>query len=311
MVVYRELSSLCNDLGYSARALYAASNTIYKHYHRVDIPKADGGKRTLNVPDLYLKSIQKSIVRNLLIYEEISPYATAYYTGGSTRKNAGPHIGATVILKMDIKKFFDHITFPMIKKKVFTADKYSEANRVLLSVLCVHNECTPQGAPTSPYVSNIIMRDFDNRVGAWCEDKGIKYTRYCDDMTFSGNFDPKEVKAYVTREIRREGFFVNNKKTIVVKDGRRKEITGIVVNEKISVPNAYKRRLRQEIYYCRKFGVDSHIAAKGVEEGPEKYLRKLLGRANYILSVERDNNEIKEYKEWIVNQMKVQNCSEC
>ena len=304
MVVYRELSSLCNDLGYSARALYAASNTIYKHYHRVDIPKADGGKRTLNVPDLYLKSIQKSIVRNLLIYEEISPYATAYYTGGSTRKNAEPHIGATVILKMDIKKFFDHITFPMVKNKVFTADKYSEANRVLLSVLCIYNECTPQGAPTSPFVSNIIMRDFDNRVGAWCKDRGIQYTRYCDDMTFSGDFEPSEVKEYVTREIRREGFFVNNKKTVAVKDGRRKEITGIVVNEKAAVPNTYKKKLRQEIYYCRKYGIESHIATKEIDESTEQYLRKLLGRANYILSVEKDNGEVREYKEWLVNWIK-------
>ena len=303
MVVYRELSSLCNDLGYSARALYAASNTIYKHYHRVDIPKADGGKRTLNVPDLYLKSIQKSIVRNLLIYEEISPYATAYYTGGSTRKNAEPHIGATVILKMDIKKFFDHITFPMVKNKVFTADKYSEANRVLLSVLCIYNECTPQGAPTSPFVSNIIMRDFDNRVGAWCKDRGIQYTRYCDDMTFSGDFEPSEVKEYVTREIRREGFFVNNKKTVAVKDGRRKEITGIVVNEKAAVPNTYKKKLRQEISYCRKYGIESHIATKEIDESAEQYLRKLLGRVNYVLSVEKDNEEIIEYRKWLVSKI--------
>lgn len=304
MVVYRELSSLCNDLGYSARALYAASNTIYRHYHRVDIPKADGGVRTLNVPDVYLKSVQKSIVRNLLAYEEISPYATAYHIGGSTRKNAQPHMGASVILKMDIKKFFDHISYPMVKAKVFTADKYSEANRVLLSVLCIYNEHTPQGAPTSPYISNIIMKDFDNCVGAWCDERGIKYTRYCDDMTFSGDFDPKEVKSYVSREIQREGFYVNNKKTVIVRDGRRKEITGIVVNDKVSIPNTYKKKIRQEIYYCKKYGMDSHLNRKGTNESTNHYLRKLLGRTNYILSVEKDNNEFKEYKEWLVSQMK-------
>lgn len=301
MVVYRELSSLCNDLGYSARALYAVSNSVYKHYHRVDIPKADGGIRTLNVPDVYLKSIQKSIVRNLLAYEEISPYATAYHMGGSTRRNAEPHMGAAVILKMDIKKFFDHITFPMVKAKVFTSDKYSEANRILLSVLCIYNEHIPQGAPTSPYISNIIMRDFDNRVGTWCDEHGIKYTRYCDDMTFSGNFDPKEVKAYVSREILREGFYVNNKKTVAVRDGRRKEITGIVVNDKVSVPHSYKKKLRQEIYYCKRFGVAAHLENRGIKEAPNKYLRKLLGRVNYILSVEKDNNEIEKYKEWLAS----------
>lgn len=305
MVVHRELSSLCKDLGYSARALYAASNSVYKHYHRVDIPKADGGIRTLNVPDMYLKSIQKSIVRNLLAYEEISPYATAYHMGGSTMRNAEPHIGAAVILKMDIKKFFDHITYPMVKTKVFTADKYSEANCVLLSLLCVCDEHTPQGAPTSPYISNIIMKDFDNRIGEWCDNRGIRYTRYCDDMTFSGNFDPKEVKDFVSNEVRKEGFFVNDKKTVVVRNGRRKEITGIIVNDVISVPNTYKKKLRQEIYYCKRFGIQEHLNSRGITEDSGTYLRKLLGRTNYILSVEKESEEYKEYRAWLVNQMKV------
>ena len=152
MMVYEKLSSLSHDLGYSAKALYTASNSIFKHYHTVQIPK----------------------------------------------KNAASHVGADTILKMDIKHFFDHITYAMVKKRVFPADKYSESNRFLLSVLCVYAECTPQGAPTLPYISNIIMRNFDNRIGEWCAESNIKYTRYCDDMTFSGTFSPGDVIKYVT-----------------------------------------------------------------------------------------------------------------
>lgn len=301
MIVYRELSSLCNALGYSAKALYTASNSIYRHYHKVELPKKNGGKRILYVPDIFLKSIQKSIVKNILAYEEISIYATAYHVGGSTKKNAEPHVGADTILKMDIKHFFDHITYAMVKNRVFTAEKYSEANRILLSVLCVRSECTPQGAPTSPYISNIIMKDFDNRIGEWCTKHNIKYTRYCDDMTFSGNFNPGNVIKYVTEELMKEGFFVNDKKTVVIHNGKRKEITGIVVNEKISIPNSYKKNLRQEIYYCKKYGIESHLHKRNLSETAGEYHKKLLGKVNYILSVEKNNEEFKGYREWLEN----------
>ncbi len=293
MVVYRELSSLCHDLGYSARALYTLSNSVAEHYHDVMIPKANGEQRLLHVPDKFMKSVQKSIARNLLAYEEISPYAMAYRPCGSTRANARPHVGAPMVMKLDVRKFFDHITYPMVKEKVFSSEKYSESNRVLLSVLCVYSHTTPQGAPTSPAISNIILRDFDNRVGDWCDKRNISYTRYCDDLTFSGEFNPSEVKAFVKEELFKEGFFLNSKKTVVLRNGQRKEITGIVVNEKTSVPAEYKKRIRQELFYCQKYGIDEHVKRLGLCESGESYARKLLGRINYVLSVELDNEEMK------------------
>lgn len=304
MIVYRELSSLCQDLGYSARALYTLSNTVTEHYHDVSIPKANGEYRLLHVPDTFMKSVQKSIARNILEYEEISPYAKAYKPGGSTISNAEPHVGAQMIMKLDIRKFFDHITYPMVKEKVFPAEKYSEANRILLSVLCVYSHTVPQGAPTSPVISNIIMKDFDNRVGKWCNEKSITYTRYCDDMTFSGIFNPAEVKKYVCQELFKEGFFLNGQKTVVLREGQRKEITGIVINNKLSIPKAYKKKIRQELYYCRKYGIEEHIRHLEIKERPERYLRKLIGRINYVLYVEPENEEFKAGKEWVSEEIK-------
>ena len=248
MIVYKELSSLCHDLGFSARALYTASNSVDQHYHTVKIPKENGEMRTLHVPDRYMKTIQKSIAKNLLAYEEISPYAIAYRFGGSTKANAAPHVGHPVILKMDIRKFFDHITYPMVKEKVFPEKKYAEANRILLSILCVYDHTIPQGAPTSPAISNIILREYDDIVGKWCENHAITYTRYCDDMTFSGDFEPAPVIQFVKETLFERGFFVNAKKTVVLRNGQRKEVTGIIVNKKISVPASYKKSLRQELY---------------------------------------------------------------
>lgn len=303
MIVYKELSTLCNELGFSKRALYFASNTIENRYEEIEMPKRNGGVRVLHVPDEFIKAIQKSIVRNILSYEEISQYATAYRYGGSTKVNAYPHIGETIVLKMDIRKFFDYINYPMVKNRVFYDNKYSEANRILLTRLCIYRGSVPQGAPTSPFISNIILRDFDNRVGEWCKQRSINYTRYCDDMTFSGEFDDFEVKEYIRHQLRCEGFYVNDKKTIVLHDGQRKQVTGIVVNEKLSIPANYKREIRQEIYYCKKYGVSDHLNRTRIELLEKEYCNNLLGRINYLLSIEPENEKMKGYRDWIITNM--------
>ena len=299
MIVYRELSSLEKDLGVSAKALYTLSNQRHRHYRTVKIPKANGELRELCVPDDFLKAVQNKIAQNLLAYEEISPYATAYRPGGSTLRNALPHIGKPMVMKLDIRKFFDHCIYPVVKEKAFPAERYSEANRVLLTLICIHKDALPQGAPTSPAISNIILRDFDNTVGAWCAERQIAYTRYCDDMTFSGEFDPQIVKTVVKSELRKLGLLLNDKKTVVLRSGQRKSVTGIVVNEKPNVPAAYRRKLRQELYYCQKYGIESQIQRSGMDISTDAYIRQLLGRINYVLSIDPQNEEIQSYRRWI------------
>lgn len=299
MIVYRELSSLETDLGFSAKTLYSVSRRREKHYRVAQVPKGNGELRELRVPDDLLKAIQRSIVDHLLVYEAISPFATAYRFGGGVRVNALPHVGKPVLLKLDIRHFFDHIIYPMVKEKVFPAERYSEANRVLLSLLCVYQDALPQGAPTSPIISNIVMREFDNTVGGWCLRYGVTYTRYCDDMTFSGDFRPDEVIRLVKSELRRMGLFLNGKKTAILRNGQRKAVTGVVVNEKARVSAAYRRKLRQEVYYCEKFGVEEHIRRLGLEISPEQYARQLLGRVNYALQIDPTDQEMQRYKRWL------------
>jgi len=308
MMVYRELSSLAMDLGFSPRALYSVSYHRNSHYRKVQIPKANGEFRELSVPDEFLKSIQRNIASKLLAFEEISPFATAYCSGGSTKKNASPHVGKHVILKLDIRHFFDNIIYPMVKDKVFPAERYSEANRVLLTMLCMHRDALPQGAPTSPVISNIIMKDFDNVIGQWCREQQIEFTRYCDDMTFSGDFDPKPVIQMVKRELRKLGFFLNDKKTTVVRDGQKKTVTGIVVNEKANVPSGYRRKLRQELYYCGKYGLKNHMLRQNLQLTEERYLCQLLGRVNYVLQITPDDSEMRRCKDWLLTVNKETPC---
>lgn len=299
MIVYRELSSLSEDLGFSAKTLYGVSNSMSSHYRSVSLPKAGGGCRVLSVPDRLLKSIQRSINNNLLWMEDVSPYATAYRPGGSTKRNALPHKGNPMVLKLDISHFFDSIIYPVVKEKAFPEKRYSEGNRVLLSLLCVYKDVLPQGAPTSPAISNIIMRDFDDVVGSRCSEQGIVYTRYCDDMTFSGRFDPKPLKAFVRSELRKMGFFLNDRKTVFLNGGQRHVITGIVANEGLKAPSDYRRMIRQEVYYCRKYGIAGHLDRIGSGDDPEHYRLVLLGRVNYALSIDSGDSELKSYREWL------------
>ena len=305
IITYMELSSLTRDLGFSARALYAAANHKESHYHKTKIPKGNGEMRELTVPDGFMKAIQRRIVEVLLCREEISPYAKAYRYGTSTRENAAPHLKSEILLKLDIRQFFDHIIYPIIKEKVFPADRYSEANRVLLSLLCIHKDVLPQGAPTSPVISNIIMKDFDNTVGEMCRKKGINYTRYCDDMTFSGrDFDPGEIIELVKNELGKMGLYLNGKKTVIARRGQKQTVTGIVVNEKMNVSADYRKKLRQELYYCIKYGVSEHLKRCELDVGEAEYLRTLLGRTNYVLSVDLKNQEMQKYKKWLAEQLK-------
>ena len=178
MITYRELSSLEIDLGYSAKMMYSLSNSIRTHYHEASIPKGNGEYRKLYVPDEELKVLQKRIADIILARVEISPYATAYRVGGSPLKNAAPHVGHELLLKLDIRHFFDKITYALVRTYAFPSNVFSDSNSTLLATLCCYRDCLPQGAPSSPAISNIIMRDFDNVVGAWCSERNISKDTY-------------------------------------------------------------------------------------------------------------------------------------
>ena len=298
MIVYRELSSIEKDLGFSAKTLYGLSNSLEKHYHTVYLPKSDGSKRKLSVPDLILKPVQKSIADNILIQYPISKYAKAYKPGSSIQKNARPHVGKKKILKLDIEGFFDHILYSRVKDTVFYEEKYSESIRILLTMLCYYNDSLPQGAPTSPAITNIIMYDFDETVGAFCNEKNIAYTRYCDDMTFSGCFDEREIISFVKGELRKLGLFLKNRKTAVISASKRQVVTGIVVNEKMNVTKDYKKTIRQEIYYIKKFGLDEHLKRLGISD-KQQYVLSLKGRIAFVLQTVPNNCEFIEYKNFL------------
>jgi retron-type reverse transcriptase len=295
MVVYKELGSLESDLGFDAKTLYGLSNNLDAHYRTVFIPKRDGSRRRLSVPDLILKLVQRSIADNILAYYPVSRYATAYAFGSSVQKNARRHVGKKKLLKLDIQGFFDSIAYSRVKETVFYKQGFSEPIRVLLSMLCYYKDALPQGAPTSPAITNIIMYDFDEKIGGYCTERGIAYTRYCDDMTFSGDFDESEIIALVKDELKKLGLFLKNRKTSVVCASKRQTVTGIVVNEKVNLTKDYKKKIRQEMHYIKKYGVDEHLRRLNITDKCA-YLNSLRGRVAFVLQTLPNDMEFLEYK---------------
>ena len=300
MIVYRELSSIEAELGIELKTLYAVSNTLDRHYRKVSLPKKGGGTRTLLVPSPILKKIQRAIVEKLLVFRPVSHYAKAYKLSASVKKNALPHVGKAKIVKLDILHFFDSILYSSVKDKAFPASLFDEKIRVLLSMLCYYRDSLPQGAPSSPIISNIVLFDFDEKIGAYCRERTITYTRYCDDLTFSGNFDETELIGFVKEELKSNGFFLNPRKTAIVPREKRQTVTGIVVNEKLNVAKEYRRAIRQEMHYIETYGICEHLKRSCPNVSPDTYLHSLLGRIGYVLSVSPDDAAMLRYRQSIL-----------
>lgn len=300
----------CNDLLLSMRlleplemtaekqlaCLYALSNRPERHYRTIRLPKHDGRLRQIDAPDFLMKTVQSNLLRRFLEQQPVSPYAAAYRKHASPAAHARLHVQSKRLLKLDIKDFFPSITFPMVREHAFSGLLLPPAVGTLLTSLCCLREALPQGSPASPYISNLVMGPFDDYMGGWCEEQGIRYSRYCDDMTFSGDFDCEMVLYKARGFLSAMGFALNEKKTCIAAAGQRQTVTGVVVNEKPQVSRAYRKKIRQEIYYCRKFGLASHLTRSGTDIAPAVYLHGLLGKINWVLTVNPEDAEFSGYR---------------
>lgn len=284
--------------------LYTISNNIENNYKIFKIKKRNGKTRTIYEPNPSLKIIQKNILHNILEDRYISKHAKAYKKGLSLKDNAYIHIKKDMILKLDIKDFFNNITFMQVYCTCFPEKFFPKSIGTLLTNLCIYKNKLPQGAPTSSYISNIIMLDFDIVIGKYCKENNISYTRYCDDMTFSGNFNKKELINLVKLELSKLGLSLNNEKITLITKKSRQVVTGIVVNNKMQVNIDYRKNIRKEIYFIKKYGITSHMNYLNLTISKEKYLNQLLGRINFVLQIDDKNKEFIEYRKYILNSIK-------
>ena len=263
----------CKDKKKYLNTIYSISNNIENNYKIYKIKKKNGKYRTIYEPNSLLKHIQRQILVKILDNKAISKYAKAYHKGINLKDNAIPHLNKELILKLDIKDFFENISFIDVYNSCFSIEYFPKSVGMILTYLCTYDDYLMQGAPTSAYISNLVMKEFDEVLGLWCEENNISYTRYSDDMTFSGEFNPREVIVKVRKMLYKLGLELNNKKIHIIHKSSNQNVTGIVVNEKVQVSAKYRKEIRQEIYYIRKFGLESHLKKRNIDIEKEKYIK--------------------------------------
>jgi RNA-directed DNA polymerase len=156
----------------------------------------------------------------------------------------------------------------------------------------------PQGAPTSPCLSNIFFKQADDLISSYCNIRKIRYTRYADDLTFSGDFDEKDLQKRVTKIITPFNLKLNEEKSKLMTPNMRQTVTGIVVNTKSQVVFHKRNDIRKSLYYINKFGLENHIKHEEIKQA--NYLEHLLGKVNFVLQINPHDNEFKEYKDQLI-----------
>ena len=291
---YKHLSLL---VGYDVYYLFAVSNASSKFYTHFSIDKKNGGKRNISAPYPSLLEIQRWILDNILEKLPISIYAKAYRKGFSILDNARFHRKQKKVLHLDIKDFFPSIKAVSVYN-IFRNAGYSKSLARLFSGICTLNGALPQGAPTSPALSNIFFYPIDARIGGYIRRRGIRYSRYADDMTFSGDLNIKEIIHFIEKLLSEYNLQINKNKTSIMRQENRQVVTGIVTNKTLNSPKNITRELIQCAYYINKYGLYEHMKHKNITD--YNYIYKLLGKAYHIKFINPKTYKI----DWIISVLK-------
>ena len=305
--VITKVPQLCEALNLTVselrRLCYQREASTYSHYTRFEIPKRSGGMRAIWAPLPTLKQAQHWILHEILERLVVHGAAHGFLSGRSIATNAAEHCNSQLLVKLDIENFFPSISWKRVKG-VFRKAGYPEQIATLLALLCTEapreivqdngktyyvalaERCLPQGAPTSPALTNALCLRLDRRITGFADKAGWRYTRYSDDLTFSFAADNSQAAdisrllGTVKRILGEEGFNVNVKKTHVIRQHQAQQVTGLIVNgtQAPRVSRSLKRQMRAALHNLQQ--------GKGLKEGES--LNRLKGYAAYIAMTERE-----------------------
>lgn len=264
------------------------------YYSNFELRKRSGGYRTISAPNKILLDLQKTIYKRILLPVKTHPSATGFRIKTSVIQNAIPHLKNKEILKIDIRNFFGSIKKEVVKD-TFCKIGYPTNIAEVFAELCTLKGSLPQGAATSPTLSNIIVYEMDTELTALSNSYKLCYTRYADDMTFSGDsiaFD--SFLAEVNGSMQKYKFVIQHKKTRYIRSNKRKIITGISISSgyKLTIPKSKKREVRKNVHFILSKGIVEH--QKYIQSDDPSYLKRLIGYLNFWLMVEPDNEYVRK-----------------
>ena len=245
MVAIDSLDQLASLLGLPKYVLTGYIFQADRHYQQFRIGKRSGrGYRTICAPSEALKGLQRWVTVFILRDVELHPACMAFRKGYSILSNADPHVGRGFVYNADIRDFFPSITAARVVG-LFKSFGYSGEVAFGLGKLVTYGGRLPQGAPSSPDIANIVCRVLDTRLCGLSAGHGWAYTRYCDDITISGEDGfSRGMEDVVARIVRECGFDLNSRKTHVTRKGGRQVVTGLVVNTHVAIPRYLRRTWR-------------------------------------------------------------------
>lgn len=294
--------------------LYVLSSA--KKYTVFDVPKKSGGTRQVSAPISPLKIIQHKLKQVLESIYIPKPATHGFVTERSIISNARLHKKRRYVLNVDLEDFFPSIHFGRVRG-MFMGNPYRLNNEVstILAQICCHNGLLPQGAPTSPVISNMICARLDAKLQQLAKEYLCTYSRYADDITFSTNrskfpsaiarlsdIGQVEIGDELSSMIEENGFQINSKKTRLQDRQQRQEVTGLTVNKYPNVQRRYVRQVRAILHAWKKFQLDSTAQnyfenhAKYKYSNPETYRppfpKIVLGKIQFIGMVKGQHNPV-------------------
>jgi hypothetical protein len=249
--------------GVSARCLWWLASETPSSYETFSLPKKSGGTRLIRRPTGQLLHVQRWILRNILDRLHTAPSSFGFERRRGLRHHAEQHSGARAVLTLDIKDFFPTISIAQVTH-VYRVAGYPSSAGSVLARLCTHNGVLPQGAPTSPRLANLVCRRLDSRLSHFARRRGMVYTRYADDMSFSSSSASELAKArpFVAHIVRDCGFRLNEAKSRLVGPRGRKTVTGLVVADNgVGVGRHQLRELRARIHHAHRLPNGLHTTS--------------------------------------------------
>jgi Reverse transcriptase (RNA-dependent DNA polymerase) len=257
-----------------------------EHYSVHRVSKRDGSTRFILKPDPLLNFVLKKsneFFGGLNI--GLPDHVYGFVKGRSIVDNARNHLAKPVVLRIDLRHFFESISSSAVKDSL-RANGFDEDAAELCSRLMTVEQRLPIGFATSPFLSNLAFSRTDSALATFAAEQSLAFTRYVDDLVFSGQVERSNI-AEVTQILESHGWAVNERKTAFMKKGGKQYVTGLSVSDAAQprIPVQTKRRLRLKLHLIEKFGYDMYMDAFGGDDFHD-HPRKLLGLARYVASVE-------------------------
>ena len=304
---------------------YANPKLGRKRYTEFKVKKKSGSERSIHSPVAGLKSIQKTMSYVLQCVYEPHNAAMGFVRDKSIVDNAKLHVGNMYVYNIDLKDFFPSVDQARVWKcfqlTPFNFARSGVLSNIIASLCCTEMEVErksetgewekvkrnvlPQGAPTSPVITNIVCQKLDYLLSGVAKRFCLKYSRYADDITFSSMHNVYQPESEFLKELHRiiaeQNFHIKESKTRLQKDGYRKEVTGLLVNEKVNVQQRYIKQLRMWLYYWERYGYEraytyflvQYVSDKvKVKKGKPDMSCVISGKLDYLKMVKGADNDL-------------------